>query len=293
MQVVQASLAHCEGYHHSHEGMCIVSGSSRSASRPHSAIWPVMDALAALRSTPLASQSAAPKVKGRGKGKRNVESRLSALESIAVSHERAVHMLTDRCSWVFVWREAAHIEELVQTRQSWRLADKAWRDARPARGGGAGSAGSAGEVAAHPLGSQRAIMFALMVEKCSTLATGDANSTPAAAAGRLKLLQTDAVNAAVFRLKARFDQPKALASGYKAWTWELVAADGMHAEVRDALGALTARRCEAVSFHAQRSQDGPLIKAMVQAWQVSKAGEKEEEDADMDGVVKRRRVSEE
>jgi len=79
--------------------------------------------------------------KGKGKGKGGIEARIKAVESVLVQHERSIHMLEDRCTYVIMVREARIQNEFLKLRDVHRTKRRTkaihmiWRDETRAAAG--------------------------------------------------------------------------------------------------------------------------------------------------------------
>ena len=93
----------------------------------------------------------------------SLETRLRNAERILVAYERAVHTLEDWACFVFIVKDHSIKEEVVKLRDQWRTLDQERK--RRADGAEDMAVEDVPPLAVHPLGSQRALLFALLISR--------------------------------------------------------------------------------------------------------------------------------
>ena len=212
------------------------------------------DALAALRSAAPAAAAAAVLATGDAGGSR---SQISQIITVLTAHERAIHTLEDRARCVFFLQTEEVRRSVLQVRDAWRQADHKRRDEHTKAYERAEEAGQP-EPQMGALGSQRAVVFALLLEHIAAKIPAD-NAAAKEAAGKLVALGSEAVNMQVFRLKPEHDEPKP----DKVWVWGLLFADDAAAEFRGALRVLYGGKFGGIDVRASHQNDGPTIRALL------------------------------
>jgi len=181
------------------------------------------------------------------------EARLQRVERIAVAHERTIHCLEDRCTYVVFLKSEQIQTEVLRIRDIWKARDEETRADRDAR------RAPDGAFIPHPLGSQRALMHAAIFKEMSARVPAD-RVNEKRAAELLRNLPGREVDQTVHRLKPKHYNP---AEG-RTWVWQILLSEGVPAPYRAALTTLTAWRHADIGLAQQRSQDGPIIKAIQQ-----------------------------
>ena len=172
----------------------------------------------------------------------SLETRLRNAERLLVAHERAVHT-PDLACFVFIVKDHSIKEEVVKLRAS----DKK----RKRRAGGAEDMAveDMAPLAGHPLGSQHALLFALLISRLDAAVPADSRAAKTAV-HKLAQLDAEAVESQFVRFKPKHDTPRR-------------PPEDAHAEVRERLKILAQLPPGgSIRVAPQHSDDGLLVRAM-------------------------------
>jgi hypothetical protein len=169
-----------------------------------------------------------------------MDDRVSRLERLAVAHERDIHALQDRCTFVVLVRDPAIQKKVQEARGTWQEADEQRR--------------SAAEPADHPLGSLRSHLHEALFREAHDRIPQDRQGARQAAA-LLQALPKPEIDINVFRLRPKHPEPK---EG-RAWIFQLTVAGGAAQEYWSSLRTLSKHDCKEIQVAPQRSRDGPLV----------------------------------
>mmetsp|Transcript_73708 Transcript_73708/g.208757 ORF Transcript_73708/g.208757 Transcript_73708/m.208757 type:complete len:253 (+) Transcript_73708:4749-5507(+) len=221
----------------------------------------------------LGSQPAAPagagrgakgKGKGRGQGKGTTPSAaggpaaaLRRLIPLVADLDRRVGTLEDRSTFVVVVKNEAAKSQISQLRALWREGEKKRRDAfETAKNGGDANA----RMQDHPMGaSLRSCMFKVLVELLDTHIPYD-NVLKQRITKLTSMTGKEIDEKLIFRAKPRHPEFK---EG-RAWVWCFMLNDPFDPTAAAIIKELETIKCEHVFFAPQRSQDGPLLKWLLE-----------------------------
>ncbi|CAK0847212.1 unnamed protein product [Prorocentrum cordatum] len=170
---------------------------------------------------------------------------VEALVTLGISHERGLNMHTDRVGSMVVLRDEDLVNEVWDLRDEWRRADRARKEALPADANG--------PLPAHPMGSQRSMLFAAV---CEAAAGKLQAGTPGhAAATQLAQTAPAELDSQLFRFKPRHEEPMA----GRPWVWYIVYSIRVAPGFLDALASLQAANMEGLRFGVLHTDDGPIV----------------------------------
>jgi hypothetical protein len=208
-------------------------------------------------------------VKGKGKGKgSSLAEQVQRIGTVLVNHERSLNTLVDRCSYVFLlWDEAAQ-QAVLTIRGEWRCLEKERRDAHAKAREEVEAAGVQPQLLDHPLtASQRSLVHAALLDHVVTQLPAQHEAMEAATA--LRDYSAAGVDKSVFRLKARYDAPKA----GRVWLIALMTTDETKVGYRDLLDKCCSIELkDKLRVTHMRSQDGPTIKLLLGIWSNTQGG---------------------
>ena len=221
----------------------------------------MLNALAQSRSAPEKGANEKGRGRGKGKGKGKGHGRGPAGMSTA-SLDRRLGTLEDRSTFVAILYEEQWKKDLSELRNVWRTQEarrreegKVLLDAWQA----AGSQGQRPDLPAHPLASSlRSVMLKLLMEHVDRKMPQDhpqkANTT------KLAKLELQEYDRCIFRAQPRHRE---CANG-KPWMWAIMYQECMTREMRAEFENLFKLHLKEVRFAAQHTQDGPLVKWIMQ-----------------------------
>lgn len=204
------------------------------------------------------------RVKGKGKGEAR-DHRVDAIVPVLVSHERDIHDLYDRASFVVLVKDEGIQKSLMQLRDAWRVHGKKRRDEWFAAPDGT-------TLAAHAQGSQRSLLLAYIFAELFKVVPAD-QAEAKAATTKLKALAGVQWDVTIYRFKPMHQTPK---EG-RTWVWQALYTDAPNEAVRASVAYLYSLRLKEVGIAPSHSQDGPTIR-----WLKGKGKGKDKGKGDMD-----------
>ncbi len=213
-----------------------------------------------------------------GKGGANIEDAANAswgkvlrkIVPIVANIERRIGTLEDRCTFVVILKDEEWKGKVVDIRNMWREIEKTRREKFKKDKENSKEA----ILDPHPFGGQKQAVLRLIAELMFQNLTSQDKDEHRKALDMVVKSSISLLDAILFRGKPRFATPKQ----DRAWVWAFIFAETAPAEARKTLESLYTMRCAKAHISPQRSQDGPLLKWLLE-WGKSQREQKEEDDA--------------
>ena len=185
---------------------------------------------------------------------------LRTLVPVVLAHERAVHELQDRSSFVIILFDEDLKNEVVELREVWRKEDGGRKKENDESKKKAKEEEKLQEwkPKPHTMGSQKSLVAKFLIQKTAA-AMGSDNPLKSTVA-QLGDKDTGFFDDNIFRLKPKFQDP---VEG-KAWVWEALYSNFPHEDFVKAIRSMQSASFVGIAYKKQSSIDGPNIRWLME-----------------------------